>query len=511
MDPQQTAPQLIAAQHTTPRHAAVVPRPAEVVVGAGETVLSPGFPVATSLAAQELGREGYRLTVDADGVRIEAADEAGIFYGRQTLRQLLPPSSFRRAPIADEPWRVPHVRITDRPRFRWRGTLLDVARHFLPKADVLRFIDLMALHKLNVLHFHLTEDQGWRLEIKRYPRLTEVGAWRAESPIGNPDAAEPRYDGRPHGGYYTQDDIREIVAYAAERHITVVPEIDVPGHSMAAIAAYPELGNQDVPSAERPREVWTRWGVTEAVLNVEEATIEFYQNVLDEVCELFPSEYVCIGGDECPKAEWQGSSRAQQRMAELGLADEDGLQAWFLNRLGDHLAKKGRKLLGWDEILEGELSPGTVVASWRGTEGAVEAAGRGHDTVNCPVGWVYLDFKQSDDPAEPIPVSITTSLEKVYSFEPVPADLDPDLAHHVIGAQANLWTEYMDSPRTVDYMAFPRLCAFAETVWSSDERDFAEFGERLATHLERLDAIGVEYRRADGPLPWQRRPGVPGR
>jgi hexosaminidase len=494
-----------------PQQTAIVPRPQQLVPGTGELVVSPGFPVTTSRTATDLGPEGYRLTVDAAGVRIDAADEAGLHYGRETLKQLLPPAAYRRAPIADEPWRVPFVQITDRPRFRWRGALLDVARHFLPKAEVLRFIDLMALHKLNVLHFHLTEDQGWRLEIKRYPKLTEIGAWRKETVVGNPHAPEPRYDGRPHGGYYTQDDIREIVAYAAARQITVVPEIDVPGHSMAAIAAYPELGNQDVPSAERPREVWTRWGVTEEVLNVEEATIEFYQNVLDEVCDLFPSEYVCIGGDECPKAEWQSSARAQQRMAELGLADEDELQAWFLNRLGDHLAKKGRKLLGWDEILDGELSPGTVVASWRGTEGAVEAARRGHDTVNCPVGWVYLDFKQSDDPEEPIPVSVTTSLEKVYSFEPIPADLDPALAHHVIGAQANIWTEYMDSPRTIDYMAFPRLCAFAETVWSSGERDFAEFSERLATHLTRLDAIGVEYRHADGPLPWQKRPGVPGR
>jgi hexosaminidase len=490
---------------------AIVPRPDQVVAGAGELVLSPGFPVAASLTAPELGPEGYRLTVDADGVRVEAADEAGLFYGRETLKQLLPPDVYRKARISDEPYRVPFVQITDRPRFRWRGTLLDVARHFLPKADVLRFIDLVALHKLNILHLHLTEDQGWRLEIKRYPKLTEVGAWRKETVVGNPHHPDARYDNRPHGGFYTQDDIREIVAYAAERHITVVPEVDVPGHSMAAIAAYPELGNQDVPSAEQPREVWTMWGVTEHVLNVEEATIEFYQNVLDEVCELFPSEYVCIGGDECPKPEWRASARAQERMAELGLADEDELQAWFLNRLGDHVAKKGRKLLGWDEILDGELSPGTVVASWRGTEGAVEAARRGHDTVNCPVGWVYLDFKQSEDPEEPIPVSRHTPLEKVYAFEPVPDGMDAGLAHHVIGSQANIWTEYMDSPRTVDYMAFPRLCAFAETVWSSGDRDFAEFEGRLATHLKRLDAIGVEYRHAAGPLPWQKRPGVPGR
>jgi hexosaminidase len=492
---------------------AIVPRPDHVTVGTGELVLdSDAVRTLITTDVRELGPEAYRLTVDADGVVIEAGGEAGVFYGRQTLQQLLPPDVYRKARISAEPRRVPFVEITDSPRFRWRGAMLDVARHFLPKADVLRFLDLMAMHKLNVLHFHLTEDQGWRLEIKRYPRLTEIASWRKESPIGNPHRPDTPYDGRPHGGYYTQDDIREIVAYAAERHITVVPEIDVPGHSTAAIAAYPELGNQDVPSAETPREVWTTWGVSETILNVEESTVEFYQNVLDEVCDLFPGEYVSIGGDECPKAEWQASARAQARMAELGLADEEELQAWFLNQLGEHVAKKGRKLLAWDEVLEGgELSPGTVIASWRSMDGAVEAARRGHDTVNCPVGWVYLDYKQSDDPEEPIPVSQLTTLERVYSFEPIPAGLDPELAHHVIGSQATIWTEYMDSPRTVDYMAFPRLCAFAETVWSSGERDFAEFSGRLDTHLLRLDAIGVEYRHAEGPLPWQKRPGVPGR
>jgi hexosaminidase len=375
--------------------------------------------------------------------------------------------------------------------------LLDVARHFLPKREVLRFLDLMVLHKLNVLHWHLTEDQGWRVEIKRYPKLTEVGSWRRET----------TGDGTPHGGFYTQEDIREIVAYAAERNITVVPEIDVPGHSAAAIAAYPELGNQDVPSAGEPREVWTLFGIATTVLNVEDATVEFYQNIMDEVCDLFPGDYVCLGGDECPKDEWKASARAQQRKAELGLTTEEELQAWFLHQISAHVAAKGRKLLGWDEILEGELFPGTIVSSWRGTEGAVEAARRGHDTLTSPYNWVYFDYRQSDDEGEPgAPWAAPTSLERAYSFEPIPEDLPEEHAGHVIGSEATLWSEYMPSPRIVDYQAFPRLSAFSETVWSTEERDFAEFRSRLVKHLERLDALGVEYRPLDGPLPWQKQP-----
>lgn len=477
-----------------PSRIALVPRPLHLTPGTGEAVLGPYTSVVRSVV-EELGPEEYRLRVATAGVTLEAGGAAGLFYGDQTLRQLLPPASFRAVVPADAGWPVPEVEIHDRPRFGWRGVLLDVARHFLPKREVLRFLDLMALHKLNVLHFHLTEDQGWRLEIKRYPRLTEAGAWRTSSPD----------DPRPHGGFYTQDDIREIVAYAADRHITVIPEIDIPGHSTAAIAAYPELGNPDVPSAGAPRAVWTRWGISETVLNAEEATVEFYENVFDEVCELFPGEYVCIGGDECPKTEWRASARAAERAAELGLASVDELQTWFLHRVGDHLAAKGRKLLAWDEVLEGALSPGTVIASWRGMEGAVEAAGRGHDTVTCPHGSVYLDYRQSESPAEPGPrrPGRVTTLEQTYAFEPVPADLDPDLAHHVLGSQAAIWSEYMPTPRMVDYMAFPRLSAFSEAVWSSGPREFAEFEGRLAVHLERLEALGVEYRRSTGPRPWE--------
>lgn len=464
---------------------------------------------AEGTTAADLGPEGYRLTVTTAGVTIEAETSAGLFYGAQTLRTLLPAAAFRRAQISTEPWHIPVVTIVDRPRFGWRGALLDVARHFLPKQDVLRFIDLIALHKLNVLHLHLTDDQGWRLEIRRYPRLTQVGSWRRESPLG--DRRHQRFDGRPHGGYYTQDDIREIVAYAAARHVTVVPEIDVPGHAGAAIAAYPHLGNADSPSQPEQPEVATRWGILDNVLNAEESTLQFLRDVFDEVIELFPSRHIGVGGDECPTGPWETSERASTRIAELGLPNADGLRFWYVARLAEHLASRGRLLYGWDEICDGELPPDAVVASWRGTAGAIKAARRGHDVVLCPEDQVYLDWRQSDDPGEPTPIGTVSSLAHVYAFEPVPVALSESESEHVLGAQCNIWTEHMDTARAIDYMAFPRLAAFAETVWSrADDRDFDAFERRLAVHERRLDALGVEYRRASGPLPWQSRPDAPG-
>ncbi|GAB2885260.1 beta-N-acetylhexosaminidase [Streptomyces mayteni] len=467
--------------------------------------------VTERLAAQ--GPEAYELVADADGVLVEGGGPAGVFWGAQTLRQLLGPAAFRRAPLGDGPWTVPPVRIADAPRFRWRGMMLDVARHFLPKDGVLRYVDLLAAHKLNVLHLHLTDDQGWRIQIERYPRLTEVGSWRARSRIGLGDTAA--WDERPHGGYYTRDDLREIVAYAAARHITVIPEIDVPGHSQAAIAAYPELGNADVvdTSALTP---WDRWGINPNVLNVSDTTLEFYENVLTEVLEIFPSEYVHIGGDECPKDQWRASPAVQRRIKDLGLADEDELQSWFVRHFDRWLADRGRRLVGWDEILEGGLAPGAVVASWRGYAGGVSAARAGHDVVMCPEQHTYLDWRQAEGPDEPVPIAHVRTLEDVYRFEPVPDSLNEAEAAHVIGVQANVWTETMDSARAVDYLAFPRLAAFAEIAWRplppSADRDFADFAHRMdSAHHARLDALGVEYRPPSGPRPWQRRPGVPGR
>lgn len=455
-----------------------------------------------------LDDEAYTLISEGDtGITIVGGSPAGAFWGVQTLLQLLPAAIYRSSRVANTDWVVPAVEISDAPRFAWRGTMLDVARHFLPKREVLRFIDLMALHRLNVLHFHLTDDQGWRLQIRAYPKLTSVGGWRSESQKGHGPLAQG--NGRPHGGFYSQDDIREIVAYAAERFIMVVPEIETPGHVQAAIAAYPELGVGDVANA--PSEPWTKWGVNTRVLNLEDSTIDFFRTVLDEVMELFPAPYIGVGGDEAKKIEWEQDARSQERMRELGLADEEEAQSWIIRQLDSHLTAAGRSAFGWDEILEGGLAPGATVASWRGTYGAIAAARAGHRVVLCPDDEVYLDYRQSDSPDEPIPVGFPLGVEDFYNFEPVPSELTAEEATLVLGGQANIWSEHLDSPRALDYMAFPRLCGLAEAVWGPKDRDFQGFQARLNAHLERLDALGVEYRPASGPNPWQSRPDAPGK
>lgn len=462
-------------------------------------------PPAISLGLDtSLGAEAYALTTGPSGAIVRGGDAAGVFYGCQALLQLLPPEIYRRGLVGGVRWAAPAVSVADSPRFGWRGAMLDVARHFFATREVLRFIDLMAMHRLNTLHLHLTDDQGWRIEILRYPRLTQAGSWRTESQLGaGPQAGS---DGRPHGGYYTQADIREIVTYAAQRHIAVVPEIDIPGHSQAAIHAYPELGID--PSTTLP--VHTRWGINSNVLGAEQSTIEFYQGVLDEVMDLFPSSLIGLGGDECPKDAWRDDPRTQQLIRERALGDEKGLQAWFISELSTYVAARGRRVFGWDEMLEGPLPAGTVIASWRGMIGAVTAANRGFEVVACPDHTVYLDYRQSESPQEPIPVGIAVTLEDAYGFEPVPEGLTAEQAPRVLGGQANLWTEHIDSPRMIDFYAFPRLCAIAEALWTRGPREFAEFLPRLEAHLARLDALGVEYRRHEGPLPWQTRPGVPG-
>lgn len=443
---------------------------------------------------EKLGTEGYRLIVKGDRVEIASAAPAGVFYGLQTLRQMLPPSVFRRAKVGGVEWRIAQGEVEDYPRFGWRGAHLDVCRHFFPKEFLLKFIDLISLHKLNTFHLHLTDDQGWRIAINRYPKLTEVGAWRSNTML---TYDPPTFEGKPHGGYYTQDDLREVVAYAKARFVNVVPEIEMPGHAQAAVASYPELGND--PS--RPLEVGVRWGVIPHVFNVEDSTITFLQNVLDEVLEIFPSKFIHVGGDECPKDEWKASAKAQEKIKALGLKDEHELQSWFIKQMDTYLAAKGRRLIGWDEILEGGLAPGAAVMSWRGEDGGIAAAKSGHDVVMAPGNWTYFDHYQSRDPKEPHAIGGFTDLKENYGYDPIPAALSADEAKHVLGSQFQLWAEYFPNAKHVEYMAFPRACSMAEVLWTPKaQRNFEGFMGRLPFHLDRLTALDVNFRRLDAGL-----------
>jgi len=512
---------------------AVVPRPAHVTVQAGAFTLRAGTVIVTDRALRglgellgdylfpatglrlavrtaaptgtqaislrldsslaRLGAEGYRLDAGPSHVAIRAYRAAGAFYGIQTLRQLFPAAILRQAKVAATAWTMPAVSIEDSPRFGWRGLLLDVARHFMPKEFVKKVIDLLALHKLNRLQLHLTDDQGWRIEIRRYPRLTQVGAWRRQTIVGRPDddSTKWRFDGQPHGGFYTQDDIAEIVAYARARFVTLVPEIEMPGHSQAAIAAYPELGNT---SDTLP--VFTGWGVDLNILNPGDATIAFEQNVLTEVMRLFPGLWIHTGGDEAPKAQWKANPLAQARIRELGLKDEEALQGYFTRRMDEFLTSHGRRLIGWDEILEGGLAPNATVMSWRGTEGGIAAARAGHDVVMAPTSHTYFDYYQSTDTTtEPLAIGGFLPLDTVYAFDPIPAALTAAEAKRVLGGQGQLWTEYIADAKRLEYMAFPRACALAEVLWTPrEERDYVDFTRRLATHLERLAVLDVNYR-----------------
>ncbi len=446
-----------------------------------------------SLAAT-LGDEGYRLEVTPQRIVIQAAAPAGAFYAIQSLRQLLPAAVYREAVVKGVDWQVPAVTIEDRPRFGWRGAHLDVSRYFMPKEFVKKYIDLIALHKMNRFHWHLTDDQGWRLEVKQYPRLTEVGAWRKETLIGRYRERGRAFDGVRHGGFYTQDDVREVVQYAAERFVTVVPEIEMPGHSQAIIAAYPELGSTD-----QPVEVGTFWGVAPYLLNAEPSTIAFMQNILTEVLDLFPSPWIHVGGDEAEKTQWKSNPRIQARIKELGLQNEAELQSWFIRQMDDFLTRKGRRLIGWDEILEGGLAENATVMSWRGLEGAIAAARSGHDAVLAPTTHTYFDYYQAKDQSkEPLAIGGFVPLEKVYTWEPMPDMLEPEFHKHILGVQGQLWTEYLPTPKAVEYMAFPRLTALAEVAWTpTAQRKLDEFRTRLAAHLQRLQILDVNARGLD--------------
>lgn len=433
--------------------------------------------------AEGFCREDYRLAVTSQEIRLTAASSHGLARGIQALRQLVPLAG----PVA-----VPCLEIEDAPRFRWRGMMMDVARHFFTVEEVCRFIDLIALHRFNRLHLHLTEDQGWRVEIRRYPRLTEVGSVRSATLIGHDTTRPRRYDDQPYGGFYTQDDVRRLVEYARQRRIELVPEIDMPGHMQAAIAAYPELGNTD--ATIRPR---CHWGISQHILNPEEGTVAFMQDVLAEIMELFPGRYIHIGGDEALKHEWHESRRAQERMRELGLENEQQLQSWFIGRMGRFISEHGRVMIGWDEILEGSaLAPGAVVMSWRGEKGGVEAAREGHDVVMAPGTHVYFDHYQAEPIAEePLAIHGLSTLGHVYSYEPIPADLPADQHHHVLGSQGQLWSEYIADAGHLDYMAFPRACALAEVLWlAPEQKNYRDFLQRLTVHRQRLNDLKVNAR-----------------
>ncbi len=440
----------------------------------------------------EMGKpEGYILDVSSQRITITGNDAAGVFYGMQSLRQLLPAETENPVKAATlSRVRISGVYIEDYPLFSYRGMHLDVARHFFDVDFIKKYLDLMAMHKMNTFHWHLTEDQGWRIEIKKYPLLTEVGAWRKETLIGHGSRPPFEFDGQPYGGYYTQDEIREVVAYAAKRHITVIPEIEMPGHATAALAAYPELG-----CTGGPYEVETRWGIFEdAFCAGDDYTFEFLENVLAEVVELFPSQYIHIGGDECLKNRWKECPKCQERIREEGLADEDELQSYFIRRIEKFLLSKGRNIIGWDEILEGGLAPEATVMSWRGVRGGIEAARMGHDVIMTPVSHCYFDYYQADPATEPLAIGGYLTLRQVYTFNPVPPELNKEEAKYILGGQGNVWTEYIKTSDHVEYMAYPRAIALAEVLWSpANKHDFETFQNRLQNHLARLDVIGVNY------------------
>ena len=425
---------------------------------------------------ESLPAEGYELNVDGEGIEVRASQFPGFLYALQSLEQLLPAAVYGTEPAPDAAWEVPCVKIADAPRFAYRGMHLDVARHFFSVDEVKRYIDVMAIHKLNTLHWHLTDDQGWRIEIKRYPELTAVGSIRKATVVRKEWGT---YDGTPYGGFYTQDEIRDVVKYAADRGVTVIPEIDLPGHMLAALTAYPELG-----CTGGPYEVWGRWGVADDVLCPgREKTFEFLEGVLTEVMELFPSEYIHIGGDECPKVRWEKCPRCQAKIRQLGLKDdgehtaEHYLQSYVTDRIGKFLAQHGRRIIGWDEILEGRAPSDAVVMSWRGSEGGIAAAKLGHDVIMTPNSHFYFDYYQSlDTDAEPFGIGGYIPMEQVYSYDPAFPELTPEQQKHILGVQANLWTEYVLSDEHLEYMLLPRLAALSEVQWClSETKDWNRF------------------------------------
>ncbi len=445
------------------------------------------FQIDTSLAA-----EGYRLTVNERRILLEAADKEGIFYGVQTIRQLLPAVLENGSEASIQVLEIPSVEIMDAPKFRYRGMHLDVARHFFSKEFIKEYISYLAMLKMNYFHWHLTEDQGWRIEIEQFPRLTSHAAYRDETLIGHYNDTPQTFDGQRYGGYYSKKDIKEIVSFAKQHYITIIPEIEMPGHAQAAISAYPELGcsGEQVPVA-------TKWGVFENIYCPNQKTFAFLKGVLTEVMDLFPGNYIHIGGDEAPKKQWKQCAHCQKLIQDLNLKDEHELQSWFIKEIETFLNDNGKKMIGWDEILEGGLAPNATVMSWRGTQGGIEAAKSGHNVIMTPTSHAYFDYYQSEDPREPLAIGGYLPLEKVYAFNPVPDELDKDEASYILGAQGNVWTEYMKTEEQVEYMIFPRILAMSEVLWSGPseniEEDYPDFAVRVLNYFERLDHKKVNY------------------
>ncbi|RAV28562.1 beta-N-acetylglucosaminidase [Sinomicrobium soli] len=435
--------------------------------------------------------EAYALKVTPKNIEISASSPRGAFYAVQSLRQLMPVPSGDMVTGEDE-MGIPVVEVFDEPRFGYRGQMLDVGRHFFPVEFIKKYIDLMAMFKINTFHWHLTEDQGWRIEIKKYPELTKVGAYRDSTVIGHYRDEPRRWDTTRYGGFYTQEEVKEIVKYAQDRFITVIPEIEMPGHAEAALASYPELG-----CTGGPYQVQGIWGIHKNIYCTKEETFTFLEGVLDEVTELFPGEYIHIGGDEAPKDNWEQCEVCQALIRSEGLTDEHELQSYFIHRIEKYLNSKGKQIIGWDEILEGGLAPNATVMSWRGTEGAIEAARQHHDVIMTPTSHCYLDYYQYESDKEDkdiLAIGGYLPLSKVYSFEPIPEELTPEEGNYVLGPQANVWTEYMKTPEKVEYMVYPRAIAMAEVGWTSKaNKDYDNFLYRLEPVIKNLEAMGVNH------------------
>ncbi|MDD4971503.1 MAG: glycoside hydrolase family 20 protein [Paludibacter sp.] len=434
--------------------------------------------------------EGYKLSVSPKTIRIQAGAANGFFYALQTLYQLMPVEIYGKKQIPGKNWSANAVLISDSPRFGYRGLHLDVCRHFFPLEFIKKYIDAMAIHKFNTFHWHLTDDQGWRIEIRKYPRLTEVGSRRDETLVGYYFERFPQqYDGKPSGGFYTQKEAREIVAYAKDRFITVIPEIEMPGHAQAAIASYPYLSC----TPDSVIKVATKWGIFKDVYCPSEVTFNFLEDVLTEVMDIFPSKYIHIGGDECLKDLWKKSQQCQEIIKKLNLKDENGLQSYFIERIEKFVNSKGRQIIGWDEILDGGLAPNATVMSWRGIAGGITAAKSGHDVIMTPGTHCYFDKYQSDPETEPVTIGGYLPLSMVYQYEPIPAELTASEAKHVLGAQANMWTEYMPTTKSVEHMAYPRLSAMAEVIWSPKEsRNWESFRRRMPSEFARYNQLDIQ-------------------